>query len=121
MVHNIVRANRDNIGPMFPKLLFIPRKHSQIISPLSVDVHQQSRSFAPSESTAETQPKLQPAFLTLSAMISQFFKRLQRVEPFRESAARMRKDCNRSDHKDRGEDDTAVAINSYRPLLLLGV
>ena len=37
------------------------------------------------------------------------------------SAARMRKDCNRSDHKDRGEDDTAVAINSYRPLLLLGV
>jgi hypothetical protein len=38
-----------------------------------------------------------------------------------ESAARMRKDCNRSDNKDRGEDDTAVAINSYRPLLLLGV
>ena len=38
-----------------------------------------------------------------------------------ESAARMRKDCNRSDHKDRGKDHTAVAINSYRPLLLLGV
>ena len=33
----------------------------------------------------------------------------------------MRKDCNRSDHKDRGKDDTAVTINSYRPLLLLGV
>jgi hypothetical protein len=29
----------------------------------------------PSESTAETQPKLQPRFLRLSAMISQFLTR----------------------------------------------
>src|SRR5262249_29795383 len=29
----------------------------------------------PSESTVETQPKLQPAFLRLSAMISQYFTR----------------------------------------------
>jgi hypothetical protein len=36
-------------------------------------VRQQSRWFALYDSTADTQPKLQPALLTLSAMISQYF------------------------------------------------
>ena len=37
------------------------------------DARLQSRSFAGWRSTAETQPKLQPDFLRLSAMVSQYF------------------------------------------------
>jgi len=40
------------------------------------DVRLQSRSFAPLESIADTQPQLQPASLRLSAMISQYFTAL---------------------------------------------
>src|SRR6266705_4697548 len=36
-------------------------------------VRQQSRLVRPSQSKAETQPQLQPRFLRLSAMISQYF------------------------------------------------
>jgi hypothetical protein len=79
---------------MLPKLLFIPRKRSQIIFSTFYRYASAIQIVRPSESTAESQPKLQPAFLTLSAMISQLFTRLQRVEPFRESAARMDEDGN---------------------------
>src|SRR5262249_41254572 len=37
------------------------------------DVRRQSRLFVPPQSTAETQPKLHPALLRLSAMSSQYF------------------------------------------------
>jgi hypothetical protein len=42
-------------------------------------VHPQRRLFVPLESTAETQPQLQPALLRLSAIISQYFT--QRIVP----------------------------------------
>jgi hypothetical protein len=75
------------------------------------DARQRPRLLAPSESTAESQPKLHPAFLTLSAMISQFFTRLQRVEAFRGSAARMDEDGNQGNKKHRRKNCAAVAID----------
>ena len=88
-----------------------PESTRRLFSPLSVDAASATKIVRPGESTAETQPKFQPAFLTLSAMISQFFTRLQRVEPFRGSAARMDEDGNRGNKKHRRKNCAAVAID----------
>lgn len=53
-------------------------KHTEQLTPahnesLSVAMRVSNPDCSPLESTAETRPKLQPAFLGLSAMISQYF------------------------------------------------
>src|SRR4029450_7120314 len=95
---------------MFPKLLFIPRKHSQIIFSTFCRCCISHKDCSPVRIHPETQPKFQPAFLTLSAMISQFFTRLQRVEAFRGSAARMDEDGNQGHKKHRRKSCAAVEI-----------